>query len=267
MRLVKVNPYQRLECDTGLIIPELPDMVGPEDVLIVAPLHNSGSKNDATGAFHPGARAFSRVHGLDQSAEFRWDNRLGRYAQADAVIREMERREPKVLAAFCHGYQHGVQFGLRSPGHRFRTEIDVSYWERFITALSTHNAAGYTAPVVVLYACSTGDDPDDDPDTAPGSGDGSFADLLRDALCDRWATQCRVMAHTTAGHTWLNPQVKMFDGDGDVAGGVGAELLAVDGDDEGESFREESRKLAALLRTDWAFTFPFRPIDAIRSDL
>jgi hypothetical protein len=56
-------------------------------------------------------------------------------------------------------------------------------------------------------------------------------------------------------------------GDGDQDGGVGAELLAVDGDDDDETATRERRRLSELLATDWAFTFPFRSIEEIRADL
>jgi hypothetical protein len=115
------------------------------------------------------------------------------------VLAEIERRVPRVLVPFSHGYQHGVQFGIRSPRHPNFTLGDLIRWQRFCDLLSRPVDDWFTATTAVLYACSTGDDPDGDPDTAPGSGDGSFADCLRDNLCDRWSTQCRVMAHTTAG--------------------------------------------------------------------
>jgi hypothetical protein len=128
---------------------------------------------------------------------------------------------------------------------------DKPIWDEFEEKLAAHHNTH-----VVLYACSTGNDPDDDPDTAPGSGEDSFADVLRDDLCWAGSIWCRVVAHTTAGHTTQNPWLKFFDGKGSPYGGVGAELLFPPRDHDGR-LTTEWKTLQELLLSDFRFKFPF----------
>lgn len=244
------NPYVDLLNKNGDL------KVKPDEVIILVPEHNSGGKVDATGAFHPGAIDFCDEHLLPHSVIRYFDNRKPRREIAEEVLPWLEESYKKVLVAFCHGYTHGVQYGIRSPGHPYFNEADRVLWDRYVDARVMGVGEGFTAPIDVLFACSTGDDPDGDPDSAPGSGDGSFADLLRDAMCNAWAVYGRVYAHTTAGHSWFNPMVKLFDGVGFRSGGVGAELVA----DIGSS---EMRKLKNILKTPKAFRLPFMRIDDI----
>lgn len=262
----KHNPYDRLESDSGLFLTANADMVKPEEVLIIAPKYNSGTRHDATGAFHLGVDMFREVHEARKSRILLFDNRHGRYAVADQVLAAMKASPTKVLADFSHGYQYGIQAGIRCPNHPFATEKDVARWNEFCDILSVGVDDGFTSPVVLLFACSTGDDPDGDPDTAPGSGDGSFADSLRDALCERWATQCRILSHTTAGDYRLNRDEKWMDGQGVKEGGVGAKMLA-QGDDADETRRMRTELARLLVDPHWCFTHPFRPIEDVRDEL
>ena len=226
----------------------------PAPIVIATPAHNSEGKHDATGAFIPCGDAFRRVHGVRAEQVVRVDNTLPQLKRAIQLVGVLERERPRVFVQLSHGYTHGTQLGPRSPGHpRFREGGNPIVWARMVRAL-----AAYGDPTVVLYACSTGDDPDDDPESAPGSGDGSYADALRDALCQAGATTCRVVAHTTAGHAVRNPHVKFFDGMGSALGGVGAVPLAPPG---------MLRVLARMLQTDFAYRFPFMSVAEIHEHL
>lgn len=213
-------------------------------ILVVTPSHDSPGRHDFSGAFDPEARAFSRMYVCERRYI---DNTQPQLKRMKEYVLQLEALKPRTLVQLSHGYKHGTQLGPRSPGHpAFRFAGNHDWWERMVNALATH-----IDPVVVLYACSTGDDPEDDPDSAPGSGDGSYADELRDALCRAGATRCRVIAHTTAGHCTQNPHVKAFDGLGSPLGGVGAMPLCP---------RGYEGAWARMLRTDARFRFPFLPV-------
>lgn len=257
------NPYSSLLCDDGLFLAHNADVITHDDVLIVAPMYNSVGKKDATGAFHVGVKQFSAFHGLDaDKVTYYFDNSQHRKVVITDVLMEIECRRPKVFVAFCHGHAHGIQFGLRSPSHpTYSQSVCDSSWDDFVCGLSSYVKNGFTAPVVALYACSTGSDYSDYSCKAPGSGDGSFADALRDNLCMRGASYCSVFAHTTVGHSWYNPNIKRFDGHGSLLGATGAMMLAMPGTDA-------YRQAVKLLRsTDFAWRIPFMPISVIHKAL
>jgi hypothetical protein len=253
------NPYGPYILDDG------PDSIPAGEIAVFVPRYNT-TKPDATGAFIPEAKFFCRRWKKDEADICYVNNKLPKSCHREGNVAEdfldqMEdvqrnSRSPiAVWAMFMHGYTHGTQFSIRSPGHpHFDSEYQKAY-ERFISIISEH-----PAPVVILYACSTGDDPDGDPDTAPGSGDGSFADYVRDDLCKKGSVFCRVFAHTTAGHTTVNPNIKILDGQGFADGGVGGELLAVPG-------TKEFRRLRVLLEGNLRFRIPFMTISSIRARL
>lgn len=113
------------------------------------------------------------------------------------VVAAVEQRAPDVVAFFCHGLrdrlpQLGITLGT-------------------VGTLGAAIAAGATAPRVVLFACSTGDDLIPGPDGPPG-GDGGFADSLRDAMVKAGALGVRVDAHDRAGVATTNPFVRRFEG-------------------------------------------------------
>jgi len=221
-----------------------------KDYLVVTGDRNTKGKRDYTGAFRPEAIHFCETHKLDPKKVVRINTTLSRYHMAAELIDVVEKRQPKILAIFCHGYTHGIQLGIRSPKHKRATAKDKKMYLDFTQAMGLK----HLNPTIALYACSTGNDPDDE-DTAPGSGDDSFADLLRDSLCDTGAVNCRVFAHTTAGHTTTNPYIKFFDGLGSYYGGVGANFVAKPG-------TPEFKILGKMLRKDPEFRFriPFMSI-------
>ena len=192
-------------------------------VAIFHPKKNSPGKRDVTGAFRPGAMKFQAargglIHEVDNGRPFR--------ERADEVLECLElQHDAGVVAFFCHGWRTGIQLGFRSPKHPRYSQQDRIRWVKLVDLLSRDQEVE-----VLLYACSTGQDPDpeDDPAewafTGPGSGpwwseddpdaygDDSFGDLLRDALCYYMAENCRVVSHFTAGHAWHNPDLVFFDG-------------------------------------------------------
>lgn len=189
-------------------------------VLAFAPLHNNPGKKDAD-YFQSRARAFCQIHG-------------GKVVIFDD-LQSMHRRAADVLAAitaysgptklvcvafFNHGWARGIEAGFD-----LRASMGMSP-AVLADALSKKAGAGVIVP---LYACSTADDPatpgpTEDTDGAPG-GDGGFADQLRDALCKRGLTNCRVDAHDVKGDTTLNPRVRRFEGDGSFVGGYGGKWI------------------------------------------
>lgn len=205
--------------------------------LIFAPLHNTGKKRDATGAFQPEAMAFERRERA-RGAETAWsfvDNRLENMGMRYFVLHRIRQLAPDRLAFFCHGWATGIQFG-----------IGLEHLDELAAACSQ-------PPIVTLYACSTGSGGD--------GGNGKFADAMRDALCVAGSPWCRVDAHTTKGHTTRNPYVRRFDGLGSPVGGQGGQWIVAPPTEGGN--RVLWKKWVAALRTDFRFRFPELEISEI----
>ena len=163
---------------------------------------NTPGKSDATGAFLPEGRAFKK-------------HTVGRLFQVDTAARDQSRRKSvyrnltavenplSYLAFFCHGWRTGIQFGFRLH--------HLTYLARHLSEISHPDLT------VALFCCST----------AQGGtgGDGGFADDLRDQLCMYGLVDCKVIAHTTKGHTTSNPYVRIFEGDGSRIGGIGGRYV------------------------------------------
>ncbi len=254
------NPYGPYIQDGG------PTTIPEDEVAIFVPKYNTGNKKDSTGAFIPEAKAFCDYWNISRDRINYIDNKLPKSVHragnvADALLDKMEEVQAQaekpiaVWVFFCHGYTHGLQFSIRSSGHRhFDTEYAKRY-SRFVNIMADH-----PSPAVILYACSTGDDPEGAADTAPGSGDGSFGDLLRDDLCAKGAIYCRIFVHTTAGHTTINPRFKLLDGNGSITGETGGVLLALPGS-------KEFKNLQISLRTNFRFKVPFMTRSSIQNEI
>lgn len=171
-------------------------------VLCIRPLHDSPGKRDVSKAFEPGARKLIDL--ADGGEVLTFNNRLS-YAHRRGQMRTKLAAFPSQtfdsVAVFCHGWLRGIQAGFERP-----QAADLCGELRRLLR--------HTNPVVALFCCSTGDDPQDRPLEAAGSGEGSFADALRDAFVVSGADGVKVFAHTTAGHTWRNPYAIVFDGPG-----------------------------------------------------
>lgn len=201
--------------------------------LILHPLHNSGTKRDATGAFIPEAKAHGKwladnvvhaavTHGFDNSA-----SKLARRREVEAEIRTVGKLD--TVAMFCHGLARGIQ-----TGHDLATVATLA------EALAA-SAGPSRRLIVTLYACDAADG------KGPG-GDGGFADALRDALSERGITG-HVDAHVTTGHTTRNPYVRRFYMDG-AAAGTGGDWLVAPGS-------PKWRKWVTALKGDMRWRFPW----------
>jgi hypothetical protein len=206
---------------------------------IFVPMYNAVLRKDVTGAFLPEAREFRAKHG---GTIHRFDNRKPsthrRVDVLDGLIYGPTVTPFRSVSFFCHGLARSLQAGF---------DLDsVGLLAKAIRNVSVADV------VVILYACSTASGLSRQ---SPG-GDGGFADTLRDRLVEAGARHCRVVAHSTAGHATRNPNVRFFDGPGDVGG-----ISPVDpGDDLW-------RRWTHALKTDFRFDFPFMSIDAIRAYL
>lgn len=209
-------------------------------VLAIAPRVNSPGKKDATGAFHPEAREWVRLH--SPGRVFRFDNDKAdgvRFAQTMAHLGEHSGLQ--AVGFFCHGFRSGIQCGA-----------SVRNVQTFAWALRATLAPG--APVA-LYACDAGRDLDrdhaDDLDPDDAGGAGGFASLLSEALGpEHW-----VDAHVTTAHTTINPHVRRF-----VGGGDGEWLIAPADRATWAAWRHR-------LKADRAFrlSFSLMPADQVRA--
>ena len=253
----------------------------PADVAVFIPRWNMPDRNDVRGAFEPGAKAFQDYYNLGHD-HYVINNKQPIDARAIDLLRCLDKKVsyhevkktvktpqggkediylkqtqfPHTFVFFCHGWVSGIQFGIRSPtpGKKF-TRRDEVHWHEFL-----HILARSDKPTVILYACSTGDDPEDDSDSSPGAGDNSFGDLLRDGLFSLGASDCRVVTHFTAGHSFLNPDIKIIDGASPSH--EGAQPLY-----KNRKERNILKKLLDDVKTGFVWEFPFMSRSAIEQKL
>ncbi|MDD5307464.1 MAG: hypothetical protein PHU25_09110 [Deltaproteobacteria bacterium] len=221
-------------------------------ILIFAPRRNTGSKKDATGAFQPEAGAFAKRHGIPKRRIVLVDNAMSKPAMRKEVLAGIETAKADAegglcaLAFFCHGMGQSIQFGF-----------DTGNVSRLASAI-----AGRKDVIVVLYACNTAKGITTAEDLAGFGGDGGFADGLRDALCRNGAVDCQVDAHTTAGHTTMNPYVRRFEGMGSTVGGAGGfYILSPTTKPLWKKWRD------ALRSTNLRYDFPFMSVADIHAAL
>lgn len=209
-------------------------------------------RKDMTGAFRPEARKFADYWGIPRANIIKIPISKPIRKREDAVleaIREVRSRYDAPLDTivfFCHGLRYRVQFGFRLGRRSSLGKLAAT-----IAEVSVGNV------VVPLYCCSTAHEKRNN---EIATGDGGWADELRDALCKEGAGACRVMGHTTAGHTSRNPHVRFFDGTGMREGGTGGYWVVRP---RGPLWR----KWARLLRTEYRYQFPFEELEEIRSRL
>jgi hypothetical protein len=176
--------------------------------LVFAPAYNTIGKSDATGAFHPEAKAFVRLHSLDGSLTLFDNHAKLAVRRKHAVERISQERLGSVslVAYFGHGLKDGIQLGFKMAHVRALAEALARVSEPELT--------------VALYACDTGKDDDEDKldDLKPGpGGDGGFADALRGHLF-LMGVKATVYAHAATGHTTRLPFVRVFE-PGELGGG------------------------------------------------
>lgn len=231
----------------------MPSLLSAQRVLAFAPRFNTPGKRDATGAFQLEGRAFVRLSNKGSELVL-IDNRKGVPARRREVLAAIDARVGEgftSLAFFCHGLRSSIQLGFRSL---LAPELAMA-----ITKLTD----GAEDVVVPLYCCSTAADHDGDALGAPGTGDHSFADKLRDALCTAGAPHCRVMAHSTLGHTTMNPMVVFMDGMGSIHGGVGGYAPVAPGSVHWPAWKRTLRLASSTLR----LRMPYMTPEAIHAEL
>ncbi|GEM_PF-1939331 len=148
----------------------------------IAPGHNSGGKNDATGAFLPGAQKFGTAYNCPWR---QFDN--------TGAVKTVRQRFYDTIDTFCPSgldlfayFGHGIPQGLASA-HIYEADGYGHHLDDLLAVLQPKISKPFVA---VLYACSAG--------SAQG-----FTGKLRAKLGgDVW-----VYGHTTAGHSFLNPDV------------------------------------------------------------
>lgn len=255
--------------------------VGPIGVqaLVLLPDRDSPGRNDWSGAFHPEALRFARLHKVPPPQVIQIDTARPRAARLAQLLAAVEASAAiNCLAIFSHGWRGGLGVGPYSQ------DVQV-----LVRALELR---AYGDLSVVLYACSAGDGTEDGP-AGPG-GEGGFADALRDALLGAGLAGARVDAHTVDGHTSRNPYVRRFDGSTTTGGawlvrpderverawatlrrrldgsdGITLELLRQElgGDLGAGNGLTWARWRLALRDTDLRFRFPLMTADQIRAEL
>lgn len=155
--------------------------------IVLSPRHNRATKHDATGAFIPGARAFTAWHRTVRFPELTlFDNAhdvsgAGRRTAREEAIAAI-RGAPGPLGIIAY-FGHGTSRGLPSAG------IGEAHIDELADAIRANST---DEPVVLLYACSAGTM-------------GGFAERLQRAI-----GKGVVYSHSTPGHTFRNPYVTRF---------------------------------------------------------
>jgi hypothetical protein len=144
----------------------------------IAPSQNVGTQNDATGAFHVGAHAFSKAYNCPWR---KYDNSLSYDKTRKAFFDAIQQACPGGLELFAY-FGHGIKNALPSP------HVDTeAHLDQLVEVLKPKIAKPFVA---VLYACSSG-------------MAGGLSGKLREKLGpDVW-----VYAHTSVGHSFMNPDV------------------------------------------------------------
>lgn len=229
----------------------------PSRTLIFIPDRNSPNKSDMTGAFLPEALAFAKHHQVPESQIIRVPVAGAHTSREEFVIQAIEKHfaqssaEPCTIAFFAHGHRYHSQFGF---GERFA--VNQKALRRLAKIIRSKNTGEVIFP---LYACTSATS-DRTKNDQVAAGDGGFADELRDALCREGATECRVIGHTTAGHTTRNPYVRFFEGSGATNGGEGGHWVVRP---NGPMWK----KWVAVLKTDLRYDFCFMGLASIHAKL
>jgi hypothetical protein len=151
----------------------------------IAPLHNTPGDNDATGAFHIGARTFTRALGLPAPVFFQNQGSPGEVYRR--FLRELD-AAPGPWDAFAY-FGHGDNTCL--PSAHIYNRAGARLLAGSIRAKANQGV------VVLLYACNTG-------------VAGGFAQWLAEELADVGGV---VYAHLPPpGHSFTNPMLVSYPG-------------------------------------------------------
>lgn len=143
--------------------------------LVFAQSINKPGRHDANGAFLPGSRHFTVIHGLPKTVLL--DDKHDREKMLDAIA---EARDLDVIAYFGHGTRSSLP------------SADIHWRDLTTLAPLVKQAAGADCQIV-LYACSAGEV-------------GCFANQLSKLMDYRYT----VWGHTCVGHSYTNPYVTYF---------------------------------------------------------
>lgn len=235
--------------------------------LIIRGQTDTPGKKDFSKAFFPESEAYSKSYHIDNPEIISFNNRLPFAKRLQPLLKEILSFEEgaasqlDTLTLFCHGWSTGVQAG-----------VTIKTMPKFLDALEKGFQLSDKLQVN-LYCCSTGDDPQDNSKQASGTpnqnkeafnvGDNSFADAFRDLLCDRNYRDCKVVAHTTAGHTTQNPYAVFFEGGGSPVGGTGGQMPVTP--KMGKLWTTWKRLLRD--KTTFRFIYPFMRVAEIHEHL
>lgn len=133
------------------------------------------------------------------------------------IVAAIEEDQPEVVAFFCHGLRDCLpQMGICSQP---RPKLGMP--ARNVDIIAGAQARASSAPRLVLFACTAGDDLIPGLDGPPG-GDGGLADQWRDSMVKHDAPGAQCDAHDRAGDSVHNKWVRRFSGpeDKDHIGGA-----------------------------------------------
>jgi hypothetical protein len=190
----------------------------PTNMIVVTPDRNIHS-TDFKGAFEPESLTFMQVV-PGKHALIKFDASKSMQARQNELFQKLDvlkGQDFSGIAFFCHGWHDGIQAGIRLR--------QIPEFVQLVCAATKNGVDAKGVLHVPLYCCSTaakGEVPEAASETG---GDGGFADTLRDEFCRQSKPWVRVYGHTTAGHTTMNPQVRVFEGKGSPIGGNGGEVL------------------------------------------
>lgn len=236
--------------------------------LIIRGQTDTPGKKDYTRVFLPESEAYSKSSHIDTPEILSFNNRLPFAKRLQPLLKEILSFDDEnvsqtleTLTFFCHGWSTGIQAG-----------VTIGNLPKFLDALE--KSFQVVSDIQVnLYCCSTGDDPQDNSKQAAGTpnqnktefnvGDNSFADAFRDLLCQRNYRNCKVVAHTTAGHATQNPYAVFFEGAGSPVGGTGGQMPVTP--KMGKLWKTWKRLLRG--KTTFRFDYPFMNIAEIHEHL
>ncbi len=157
------------------------------DGFVIAPLKNRAPDNDATGAFHIGARALTRIHSLPRPPVF-FENEGSAMSVYKGFSKAVDEAPAPNGWDFFAYFGHGESWGLVSA-YISKREGALELCRRIIPKAND-------GIKVMLYACNCGDP-------------GGFASWMAEGLAP---VNGEVFAHLSPpGHTFTNPMVVSYD--------------------------------------------------------
>lgn len=221
----------------------------PGMVLCFTGNRNHKNKSDFTTVFLPECRAFMKLYNIPKENHLMVDLDLTEVKRKKSVFDFIKKRAaeegkaPNTLVFLCHGLKYKIELGIR------RYNCD-----ELSALLRKLHGPTETKMTVIYYCCSTAGGPGE-------NGDNGFSDKTRDSLCKYGFIDCRVLGHSSAGHATKNPLVRLFEGLGSPAGGVGGAWIVAP---KTPLFPKWRNKLA---NTDLRFRIGFMSVAEVHNEL